>query len=104
LQGAPVRSWGDGGQHDFLSGVIAVDKGRTLYVTTTSSTIREFDVTGRLLLEWNRGILGWSFPLGLAVDPQGRVFVADTDSNRVQEFCPPTAGMLMALSMLRVST
>src|SRR5262249_8598108 len=51
--------------------------------------IQKFDSTGTFLLQW--GSLGsgdgqFDFPIGIAVDGSGNVFVADTGNFRIQKF------------------
>jgi streptogramin lyase len=88
--------------NDLGSGQIATDSLGNVYATnhyvcylsacpgpTTRFSIRKFDSNGNLTVEWGESGAGdsqfWS-PRGVATDPSGNVYVADTGNHRIQIF------------------
>jgi sugar lactone lactonase YvrE len=69
---------------------LAVAPDGTFYVTDAAQTVTQYAPDGRLLRRWGRAGTGpGEFRLvsgGIAVDPRGRVYVADTGNFRVQVF------------------
>ncbi len=53
--------------------------------------IQKFNSTGTFLTKWGSSGSGdgeFNSPYGVAVDPAGNVYVADTDNDRIQKFVP----------------
>lgn len=100
--GALVRKWGgygsDPGQLTYPE-KLALDTQGNVYVTEFGSPsfggsqgendrIQKFSPTGSPLAHW--GMLGsgpgqFNGPVGIAVDPQGNIFVADVGNHRIQK-------------------
>jgi sugar lactone lactonase YvrE len=97
---------GDGGpatSAGMAVGWVAVDSAGNLFVADTDNNrIREVDTKGVISTAAGSGASGFSgdggpatgasitSPLGLAVDPSGNIFIADTGNNRIREvFTPP---------------
>ncbi|HEV3103892.1 MAG TPA: 6-bladed beta-propeller [Candidatus Dormibacteraeota bacterium] len=103
--GALVRKWGgygsDPGQLTYPE-KLALDAQGNVYVTEFGSPsfggsqgendrIQKFSPTGSPLAHW--GMLGsgpgqFNGPVGIAVDPQGNIFVADVGNHRIQKLSP----------------
>jgi DNA-binding beta-propeller fold protein YncE len=82
---------------------IAVDAQGNVYVTDTGNKrVSVFDSNGRFLREISSGVTpektgqGYAYnapgemnePIGIAVDAQGNVYVADTNNRRIQKYGP----------------
>jgi len=99
-QGAVLDSWGEQGtgpgqfQEPWD---IAMDADGNFYITDTwNHRVQKFDATGKFLLSW--GTFGQFFsgdpngqgaffgPRGIAVSPDGEIYVTDTGNKRVQVF------------------
>ncbi len=70
---------------------LAVDAEDNLWVATESGVIRQYDPEGKLLAEF--GEEGeepgqFSYPMGIDVDSEGDVWVADTGNDRIQKLSP----------------
>ncbi len=68
-----------------------VDSDNNVYVTDNeNNAVLKFDSEGNLLAEWNRGVEGengvFDGPEGIAVAPNGYVYVSDTGMHRIQIF------------------
>jgi DNA-binding beta-propeller fold protein YncE len=85
------------GQFDTPRGIAVAPDGSVYVVDTRNNRIEKFDAQGRFLLAW--GGLGkveegsgdagrFNEPWGVAVGPDGAVYVADTWNHRVQKFDP----------------
>ncbi len=77
---------------DPTSGNVYLTDAGVPYTTTPGSTIRAFSPTGTLLTQW--GALGdansqFRRPTGIAVGPNGNIYVIDTGNDRIQRFTPP---------------
>ena len=71
---------------------IALDADGSAYVTqSTEERLVKFDPQGEIVFKWGeRGGDGqFRQPMGLAIDSQGLIYVADYDNNRVQVFREP---------------
>jgi DNA-binding beta-propeller fold protein YncE len=103
------RNGGDGsagtGNGEFhLPRGLAVDRAGDVFVADKSNNrIQEFTSDGHFTRRWGRnggdgspgtGNGEFRIPYSIAVDPSGRVYVADTGNNRIQAFTP--AGMFVA--------
>jgi DNA-binding beta-propeller fold protein YncE len=62
---------------------IASDKQRNVFVVDKTGRIQQFDPEGQFEHSWRVPEIASGFPVGLAVHPDGRVFVADTHYHRV---------------------
>jgi len=85
--GTFITKWGGatekGGFLSGPSGVVVQPDGATFVVGTAEEGISVFDSAGDLLFSWGSG----GAPLGLAVDPDDNVYVADSGQNpRIQVF------------------
>ncbi len=99
-EGDVLETWGSYGNAPGLFNApwgIAVDATGAIYVADTwNHRIQKFDPTGEPLLSWGRlaqvpadDPTGWGAfygPRGIAVGPEGGIYVADTGNNRVQVF------------------
>ena len=68
---------------------IAIGPDANLYVTREGHGVEVYTTSGSLVSAWGSSGTGngqFAGPRGIAVDSQGRVFVADTGNNRVQAF------------------
>ena len=71
---------------------IAIDKDDNIYVADSQGDdngIWKFDTEGRLLLKWGSFGSGdgeFDFPGGVAVSPEGDVYVVDCGNDRIQKF------------------
>jgi sugar lactone lactonase YvrE len=98
--GAFIRSWGGNGSGtgQFLFNLegIAVDAAGNVYVTEVSGPngqgadrIQKFSSSGAFLTKWGSRGSGngqFSVPSGIATDPAGDVYVADSGNARIQKF------------------
>ena len=79
---------------------IDVDMEGNVYATlSTRSSIIKFDAEGKILLSWGeRGGSEGQFrqPMGIAIDSNGLIYVADYDNDRVQIFRQPTSTVVGA--------
>jgi hypothetical protein len=95
--GTFLTTWGSEGSGPGQFGFpqdVAVDGSGHVFVAegdivAHNNRIQKFDNTGKFLTTW--GSLGsgtgqFAFPLGVALDGSGNVFVADSDNNRIQKF------------------
>ncbi len=107
LPGQTFISWSDlgvssGNVSEFVGG-LAFDKFGNLYASTSETTDTVFEITSTrvLVLAGNRtqGYSGdggdptlaqLNQPFGIAVDPTGNVFIADTGNNVIREVVAPT--------------
>ncbi len=96
--GQPLRSWAVGGGTDGPS-ALALDLQGSVYVAMRrfhGYYLEKYSSDGKLILRWasggnGDGEVGAGFkvgPQGLAVDPQGNLYVADTVNNRLIKFDP----------------
>jgi len=96
-RGIFVRSFGTRGRgsSQFVEprGIAFGPNGEFYVADTKNARIQKFSADGRFLLSWgqpgkNPGEFeaGWSGPAGVAVGPDGSVYVADTWNNRIQKF------------------
>lgn len=96
-----VSAWGSnkdepggfGGRPKNLPGPtgICIDKADRVWVAATSNRVQLFTAEGKYLVGF--GVKGqesgeFHTPHGLAMDSHGRLYVADTQNNRVQQFEP----------------
>lgn len=72
---------GDG--HFNYPRAIASNRLNQLFVADKSGRVQRFDADGVFELSWKTPTSAAGFPVGLAVHPDGRVFVADTHYHRV---------------------
>jgi sugar lactone lactonase YvrE len=75
------------------AGGIAVGRDGTVYVSLTfgKDRIVAFSPQGKLLRQWGKTGTGdgeFKYPMGLAVGPDGSVYVADNVNRRIQKFSP----------------
>jgi len=77
---------------------IDVDREGNVYATlSTKSSIVKFDAEGKILLSWGeRGGDDGQFrqPMGVVIDSNGLIYVADYDNDRVQVFRQPTSTVI----------
>jgi predicted membrane-bound mannosyltransferase/DNA-binding beta-propeller fold protein YncE len=92
----PVTSWDiDGWFGESLENkpFIAVDAAGQVYVTDPEGyRVLVFDGQGQFLRTWgdfSSGPDGFGLASGIAVDPQGGVWVSDAGNNRLMHFVPP---------------
>jgi DNA-binding beta-propeller fold protein YncE len=76
-----------------VTGLAVGPQGQFYLVCQLSNTIQEYDATGQFVRKWGgfgsaQGEFKFNhdYPSRIAVDPDGNVFVADTDNNRIQVF------------------
>ena len=75
---------------------VALGPGGEIYVTDTwNHRVQKFSSDGRLLAQWGKKADIWNlkkdellFPRGIAVAPDGNVYVADTATHRVIKYTP----------------
>lgn len=71
---------------------LALDKGGNLYVSDpTGNRLRILDSAGQVAGEWGGVGTGpgqFALPTGVAVGPDGAIYVADTKNHRIQKFAP----------------
>jgi len=95
--GTFLAKWGSPGNGDsqFNSPQgVAVDSAGNVYVADTNNhRIQKFTSTGAFLTKWGSQGYGsgvadgqFNYPCGVAVDPGGSVYVADTNNHRIQKF------------------
>jgi DNA-binding beta-propeller fold protein YncE len=69
---------------------LALDKDGNLYVSDPlGNRLRRLDSTGQAILDWGgsgAGLGQFALPTGVAVGPDGAVYVADTKNHRIQKF------------------
>lgn len=86
--GSLLASWGGEGTQPgrFSTPLgIAVDASGYVYVTDRSDRIQKFTPDGEYLRAWGRGLMQ---PMGLAVAPDGTLYVADTWNHQVKVYGP----------------
>ena len=99
-QGAVLGSWGEQGtgpaQFQEPWGLALDDQGNVYVADTWNHRVQKFDAQGNFLLDW--GAVGqfapgdpngegtFFGPRGIAIGPEGRVYVTDTGNKRVQVF------------------
>jgi|GEM_PF-3688013 len=75
-----------------IANSIAIDKQDNLYSTERAvNKIRKFDPTMKAVAEWGSAGGGpgqFSDPIGLAVSPDGSVYISDYNNTRIQKFVP----------------
>jgi len=101
--GGLVRSWGSAGfgngqfngqQQPSIGGIAVAPNGNVYATDTWNGRVQEFSPTGAFIRAWGQQNLGQSNlkpddfygPRGIAVGPDGDVYVADTGHKRVQVF------------------
>jgi virginiamycin B lyase len=98
-EGTFLTTWGSRGEGDgefeFRRGSdhpggIAVDAQGTVLVVDDNGRVQEFDRNGVFLRKWGagRGTADGQFdePTGMAVAPDGSIYIADMNNNRIQKF------------------
>lgn len=103
--GTLVRKWGGTGSGPgqlTYPEKLAIDTQGNLYVTEFGSPsfegsqgendrVQKFSPTGTSLARWGRRGSGpgqFNGPVGIAIDPQGNIFVADVGNHRIQKLSP----------------
>lgn len=92
-----ITAWGSYGTGDgqFRTPVgVATDAAGDVYVIDSGNNamgnrVQKFTSSGGYILQWGSpgpGIGQFDTPGGLALDPSGNVYVADTNNNRIQKF------------------
>lgn len=66
----------------------AWDPKGSLYVVDKTGRIQKFDVNGAFVRGWRMPEVEKGRPTGLAIDPQGRLVVADTHYHRIVRYSP----------------
>ncbi|MCX6885339.1 MAG: cadherin-like beta sandwich domain-containing protein, partial [Verrucomicrobia bacterium] len=105
---------GAAAQFNYPSGV-AVDSSGNVYVADASNCrIRKVTPAGDVTIVAGSGLLGFadgpgseaqfSFPMGVAVDATGNVYVGDSGNNRIRKLLPPPFLTLVAQSGLTGTT
>jgi predicted membrane-bound mannosyltransferase/sugar lactone lactonase YvrE len=96
-QGTFVTQWGffgQGGSGDAFWGprdIVLVPEGYLLVTDTGNKRVAIFDFDGNYITEFgSAGLLEGQFdePVGLSIDTEGKIFVADTWNQRIQVFLP----------------
>jgi DNA-binding beta-propeller fold protein YncE len=92
----PVSSWDITGWYSQSldnKPFLAVDKNDNVYVTDPEGLrVLVFNAQGTFLYGWgdyNQGSDGFAMPMGLAIDPEGGVWVSDSGANRLVYFQIP---------------
>jgi len=83
----PCECWG-GLRHGLFNypRAIAVDEAGCVFVVDKNARIQKFDGAGNLLASWETPEKEAGKPTGLAVGPNGHIYVADTHYYRVLEY------------------
>ena len=99
--GTLLTQWGTPGSGNgaftYVGGIAVDPTSGNVYVTDSNyegsaHRVQEFSPTGTYLTQWgHRGGANSQFiiPRGLAIGPNGNVYVADSFNNRIQRFTPP---------------
>jgi uncharacterized protein (TIGR03663 family) len=94
----PVNSWDVSawyGRSVDNKPFIAVDEAGNVFITDPEGyRVLEFDAQGNFMRGWgdySAGIDGFGLPIGITVDQQGQVWVADSVNNRILSFALPQA-------------
>ncbi len=94
LRGWDISGWY--GQSITNKPFLALDASGNVFVTDPDAyRILEFDNDGKIIRSWGNassGIDGFGSPSGIAVDADGKVWVADAENNFALRFSMPAAG------------
>jgi predicted membrane-bound mannosyltransferase/DNA-binding beta-propeller fold protein YncE len=102
-EGQYITQWGYFGQGESGEAfwgprdIVYFPEGYLLITDTGNKRVAVFDTNGNFISEFgSAGLLEGQFdePVGLAMDSEGRIFVADTWNQRVQVFLPDFTNML----------
>ena len=96
-----IRAWGSegtgNGQFEHPDGVAVASSGDVYVLDSENERVQEFSAEGKYELQWGsvgsgsgqfgaKSVYGWVGPEGIAVAPNGNVYVIDRSHSRVQEF------------------
>jgi DNA-binding beta-propeller fold protein YncE len=89
--GRYVRAWGIPESHTAEGNHVAVS-GKWVYVTDLPRhRVLVYEKDGKLIGGWGReggGEGEFRRPMGIGIGPDGSVYVADSQNNRIQKFAP----------------
>jgi DNA-binding beta-propeller fold protein YncE len=93
--GTFLSTWATGAP-SFPVGVAVAPDGKTVYVSDAAThSIKGFDAAGTSLDTWgsqDHGAGQVASPSGVAVGPDGTIYVVDTGTHRIQTFCMAPTG------------
>ena len=84
-----MLAWDAPGRGEPVASALAVDRAGRMYVTGAGAEVVQLDGEGRLAARWNADAWGngrLTRPMGVAVDGDGDIYVADVGAGRVAKF------------------
>jgi len=100
-EGKYIRQWGSAGtgngQFNDPKGIAVATNGDVYVVDAENERVQEFSSEGKYIRQWGsvgsgngqfgvKSVWGWEGPDGIAVAPNGDVYVTDEGNHRVEEF------------------